>query len=90
MGRSERRLNNQPKYKIGQVVKVKIKTKDNATGLTFENEIEAFISVIKASGTDMKDTYEYGVTLDLPGCWHPGEKPFAYIYEDDIILASKE
>jgi len=81
------RLEHQPKYKIGQVVKIEIITKDDKTGLKFKNEIEATISVIRASGTSEKDTYEYGVTTDLPGCYHNGEPPFTYIYEDYIVLA---
>lgn len=88
MNKSESRLKFQPKYKIGQVVKVKIKTEDKATGFSFENEVEGIISVIKASGTSQDDTYEYGVTTDMPGCYHNGKPPFVFIYEDKVVLAS--
>ena len=90
MNNSQSRLKYQPKYKIGQVVKVKIKTEDKASGFSFENEVEGIISVIKASGTSNFDTYEYGVTTDLPGCYHNGKPPFAYLYEGDIVLSMKD
>jgi hypothetical protein len=85
----DKRINDQPKYKIGQEVIVEIKTKDENSGIEFRNTVKAYISVIKASGTSEKDTYEYGVTTDLPACYHSGKHPFAYIYEDKIILNSK-
>jgi hypothetical protein len=82
----ESRLKFQPKYKIGQIVKVKIKTEDKTSGFSFENEVEGVISVIKASGTSLRDTYEYGITKDLPGCYHNGEPPFKYVFEEDVVL----
>ncbi len=88
MKNSESRLQYQPKYKIGQCVKVKIKTEDKATGFEFFNEIVGIISVIQASATSQEDTYEYGVTTDLPSYYHRGKIPFTYIYEEDIVLAS--
>lgn len=86
MTTQESRLKYQPKYKIGQTVIVEIKTNDAATGIEFKNTIEAIISVIRASGTSQSDTYEYGVTLDLPGCYHSGKPPFEYILEEKINL----
>lgn len=83
---AESRLRNQPKYKIGQSVEVKVITKDEKSLFQFENKVIGFISVIRASGTDMKDTYEYGITTDLPGCYHNGNYPFDYILEDKIVL----
>lgn len=80
------RLHNQPKYKIGEAVEVIIITTDKATTLTFENKVIGNISVIKAYGTSEKDTYVYGITLDMPGCWHTGKEPFIYIEEDKIVL----
>jgi hypothetical protein len=79
----------QPKYQIGQAVVVIVETRDPATEKRFENEIEAVVSVIKASGTSGKNTYEYGITTDMPGCYHYGKPPFKYIYEDKIVLAGK-
>jgi hypothetical protein len=84
---SESRLKYQPKYKIGQVVRVEIKTEDKATGFIFKNQVQAIISTIRASGTSESDTYEYGVTTDLPRCYHNGNPPFAYILENKIVLA---
>lgn len=81
------RLKNQPKYKIGESVEVMITTTDKTTNLSFQNKVVGFISVIKASGTSERDTYEYGVTVDMPGCYHSGKEPFIYIYEDKIVLA---
>jgi hypothetical protein len=86
MTRSENRLKNQPKYKIGQVVKVSVTTEHKETEIKFVNELEGYISVIKADGTSEKDTYQYGVTIDLPGCYHNGKSPFTFVYEDEIIL----
>lgn len=86
MNESESRLKYQPKYKIGQVVKVLIKTKDEKSGFSFENEVEGIISEIKASGTSQGDTYEYGITTDLPGCYHNGKPPFTYIKEESVVL----
>lgn len=86
MNSSESRLKFQPKYKIGQVVKLKIKTEDNATGFSFENEVKGIISVIKASGTSQDDTYQYGITNDMPGCYRNGKPPFAFVFEDEIDL----
>lgn len=79
------RLKNQPKYQIGQAVVVAVKTKHEPTGEEFSNSIKAYISTIKASGTSEKDTYEYGVTVDMPGCYHSGKSPFKYLYEDEIV-----
>jgi hypothetical protein len=86
MKASESRLKHQPKYKIGQLVKVEIQTEDKATGFIFKNEVQAIISSIRASGTS-KDTYEYGVTTDLPGYYYDGKPPFAQILEDKIVLS---
>lgn len=80
------RLKNQPKYKIGESVEVMITTTDKTTNLSFQNKVVGTISVIKASGTSERDTYEYGVTVDMPGCYHAGKEPFIYIYEDKIVL----
>lgn len=80
------RLKNQPKYKIGQCVVVTVKTIDSNSGLEFKNKVEAHVSEIRAAGTEKKDTYEYGVTLDMPGCYHNGKRPFCFIIEDSIIL----
>lgn len=83
---NKNRLNDQPKYKIGEVVQVIVTTTDKATTLTFDNKVVGNISVIKASGTSEKDTYVYGITIDMPGCYHTGKEPFIYIEEDKIIL----
>ncbi len=84
---NKNRLKYQPKYKIGEVVEVMITTTDKTTNLSFQNKIQGFISVIKASGTSERDTYEYGVTIDMPGCYHAGKEPFIYIEEDKVVLA---
>ncbi|RNC66446.1 hypothetical protein [Proteiniphilum sp. X52] len=80
------RLGNQPKYKIGQKVAVKVKSKYDAKESVFEfdNMIEGHISVIKAAGTSEKDTYSYGITTDMPRCYHSGKEPFMYILEDSV------
>lgn len=83
----ESRIKNQPKYKIGQGVEVKVETTHAKSGATFTNEVFGFISVIKAGGTSKKDTYSYGITTDMPGCYHSGADPFIYILEDRIKLA---
>ena len=85
---NESRMANQPKYKIGQAVKVSVKTSDKASGLEFSNIVEGHISAIRASGTSDIDTYEYGVTLDMPGCYHNGKSPFAWLLEAGIVLCS--
>ncbi len=81
-----RRLSDQPIYKIGQEVTCMIQTRDEATGMGFSNKVIGWISAIKASGTPKKDTYEYGITLDMPGCHHNGRPPFSWILEDDVRL----
>lgn len=78
--------NLQPKYKIGQKVKVKIETKNALIDKTFTNKFEAFIMTIKASGTSKKDTYEYGLTTDMPGWYNRGKPPFIFQFEDDIEI----
>lgn len=83
------RLSNQPKYRIGEAVVVKISGLHKETETLMEQDLIAFISCIKASGTSDKDTYEYGITIDIPGAYHNGKKPFVYLYEDDIVLADK-
>lgn len=83
---NESRLSNQPKYKIGQCVKFEVETQDKESGTKFSNTVKALISVIRAAGTDISDTYEYGVTLDMPGCYHSGKPPFKYILQNNIHL----
>lgn len=83
------RLKNQPKYKIGETCLYKVETEDKLTGLNFSHDIECFICSIKASGTSEKDTYEYGLTLDLPGCYHTGKSIFIYIFEDMVRIVQK-
>lgn len=85
----ESRLKNQPRYKIGQAVMVDVKTTDEASGLRFSNMVECHISVIRASGTSVEDTYEYGVTLDMPGCYHAGKAPFKFVIEHDVWPVGK-
>lgn len=75
---------NQSKYKIGQAVEVIIKTESG--DFKFENKVECLISGIRASGTSEKDTYEYGLTTDMPGCYHSGKQPFIFMREDEILL----
>ena len=82
------RLKNQPKYKIGHEVEVIIKTTDKISGLSFNNTVNAHISVIKATGDSESDTYEYGITTDMPGCYYSGKHPFMFIYEKDIKLTN--
>lgn len=84
----EGRISNQPKYKIGQAVRVNVKTNDKATGLTFNNIVEGWISQIKASGTSERDTYLYGVTLEIPACYFNGKEPFAFVEESRVVLCS--
>lgn len=79
----------QPKFRIGQEVEYSVKTKDDLTGLSFVNKIIAYISVIRACGTSEKDSYQYGITTDLPKCCYSGESPFTYIFEDDVVLVKK-
>lgn len=83
---STQRLKHQPKYKIGQMAWIEIETEDKFSGLKFKNNIQATISVIKASGTDRDDTYEYGLTTDIPGCYHNGKPPFIYLQEIDVKI----
>jgi len=80
------RLESQPKYKIGQTVVVVVETKDEKSGLKFKNKVEGKISLIKASGDSEQDTYEYGITTDMPGCYHTGKRPFDHVFEDYIVL----
>ena len=80
------RLNNPPKYKIDQTVEVIITTKDEQTNLELKNTVNGVISVIKASGNAESDTYEYGITLDMPGCYHNGKPPFTYIMEHNVKI----
>jgi len=87
MSETNSRLRNQPKYRIGDKVKVKVNTTHSESGTTFENEIIAFISVIRAAGTEQKDTYDYGVTTSMPAAYFNGKTPFVYIMEDNIVLA---
>lgn len=87
---SETRLKNQPKYKIGQAVDVLVETTHHSTGKIFSNKITGLISVIEASGTSKSDTYRYGITTDMPGCYHGGKEPFIYIEEDYIKLVKEE
>ena len=87
MKSSKTRLDNQPKYQIGQAVKVNVKTEHKETGKVFGNTIIGLISIIKASGTSKKNTYQYGITTDMPGCYHSGNQPFTYVQQDNIVLA---
>lgn len=80
------RLENQPKYKIGQAVVVELETTHAASGKTFKNKVVGLISQIYASGTDQKDTYQYGITTDMPACYYNGEKPFIHVWEDHVVL----
>lgn len=76
----------QPKYKFGQKVKVIVETEHKETGNTFKNQVEAYISVIRMAGTSEKNSFEYGVTTDMPRCYHNGKPPFKFIFEDAINL----
>lgn len=80
------RLESQPLYKIGQAVKTVIRTEDRVNGFKFDNTVIGYISVIVASRTDKEDTYSYGITTDIPGCYRNGKNPFKFILENDIIL----
>lgn len=80
------RLNHQPIYKIGQIVIVELETVHEKTQLKFKNEVEGYIMRITASGTSEIDTYTYGITRDMPGCYHGGEPPFIEILENNIRL----
>lgn len=72
----------QPKYKIGTYVSFPVMTTDPLTKLNFENFVDCYVSEIYASGDSEKDTYEYGLTIDIPGCYHSGKPPFKRISED--------
>lgn len=80
------RLDNQPKYKIGQAVVVDVELTHAPSGKSFKNQVIGVISQIYAAGTDQKDTYQYGITTDMPACYHNGEKPFVHLWEDGIVL----
>lgn len=79
----------QPKYKFGQDVVVELVAKYNSK-IEIKEKRTGFISEIRCRGTSEKDSYEYGITNDLPGCYHAGEPPFMYIMEDDIVLPYDE
>lgn len=83
------RLENPLKYRIGQSVKYEVKTKDSCTGLTFSNEVIAYISSIMAVRRDNKNsvrrTYKYGITTSILG-EDDGKDQFTWIDEDDIKL----
>lgn len=82
------RLENQPKYKIGQLIIVEIKTKDINSDLEFTNKIKAEISEIKSSGFyNIEDAYTYGITTDMPSYSFYGKPPFIFINEGKIVLA---
>lgn len=83
------RLKNQPKYRIGELCLYTIEVEDALTKLKFSHDIECYISWIKADGTSVKDTYSYGLSLDLPGCYYSGKPVFKEVLEDDIRLADK-
>ena len=86
----ETRIKNQPKYKIGQAVDVVIETQHKASNQLFKNTVMGWISQIYADGTDKADTYKYGITTDVPACYHNGLAPFAHVYEDNIVLHKSE
>lgn len=74
----------QPKYKIGTYVSYPVKTTDLLSKCVFENFVDCWISEIYASGDSEKDTYEYGLSTDLPGYYHVGKSPFKKISEDAL------
>lgn len=61
-----------------------VKTTDLLSKCVFENFVDCWISEIYASGDSEKDTYEYGLSTDLPGCYHSGKSPFIKISEDNL------
>ena len=79
----------QPKYKFGQEVIVELKAKYTDT-LFIKEKVIGLISRIHASGTSKKDSYNYGITRDMPRCYHGGEPPFIWIMEDDIKLKGEK
>lgn len=82
----ESRLKRQPKYLMGQAVITEVISEDKSSGLQFKNQVIGYISVIRATGTELDDTYEYGITTDMPGCYHNGKSPFKMILEDQIVI----
>lgn len=62
------RKDRQPKYQIGTPVTVDVKIRDKYTDVVFRKmDVEVYISQIRASVTDDgKESYEYGLSGDLP------------------------
>ena len=83
----ENRIKYPPKYKIGQEVVVELDIDEPKTKKKFAIKTNGWISMIMAGGTSENDTYNYGITTDMPGCYHYGEKPFVEIEESNIVLA---
>jgi len=81
---NESRIKYPPKYEIGQAIQYVVKTEHKETKKIFENTIDCWIMAISASGTSEKDSYKYGLTIDMPGCYHNGENPFVWLEEDDL------
>jgi hypothetical protein len=75
----------QPKYKFGDRVKVTLKSFYNKRKEIAE-EVVGEISEIKVEGTSEKDSYRYGITDDMPRCYHRGNTPFIFLMEDEIVL----
>ena len=75
----------QPKYKFGELVAYEIKGQCQLSKEVLVETRFFPISHIKASGTSEKDSFEYGITADMPRCYHCGKHPFAWIYEDKIV-----
>lgn len=74
----------QPKYKIGTYVSYPVMTTDPLTKLEFENFVDCYVSEIYASGDSVKDTYDYGLSISLPGVYYSGKPPFKRISEDNL------
>ena len=80
------RLENPPKYKIGQKVSIFIETTHASSEKVFKIKTEGLISSIAASGTDVKNTYLYEIRDSLPGCYYAGGVVLGKILEDNIVL----
>jgi hypothetical protein len=74
----------QPLYKFGQKFEIELKGNYKNTKIEIAQKVIGFISEIKVRGTSTKDSYEYGITTDMPKCYHRGEPPFIYLMEDEL------
>lgn len=83
------RIKNQPKFKIGESVIVTVESRNEKSGMKFKNDMMGHICEISASGTSEKDTYTYGITIDMPRYYHNGRPPFIRIFEDSIRIMNE-